>query len=98
MSLSDLASLGSFVSGVAVVFSFVFLGLQIRQADKNQKAMLESDSVSRSNEHLLKLTEPHLADLYRRMIHGEGDFTETELLQLMNILSAVMNSMEDIEI
>jgi hypothetical protein len=27
MSLSDLASLGSFVSGVAVVFSFIFLAL-----------------------------------------------------------------------
>jgi hypothetical protein len=31
MSLSELASLGSFLSGIAVVFSFVFLSVQTRQ-------------------------------------------------------------------
>src|SRR5215472_17064452 len=45
MSLSDLASLGSFVSGVAVLASLIFLFFQIRQmpeqvkrSEKNQQA------------------------------------------------------------
>ena len=37
MSLSDLASIGSFVGGAAVVVSFLFLGLQIRQGNRNQR-------------------------------------------------------------
>ncbi|HEX3432128.1 MAG TPA: hypothetical protein VHT03_14710 [Rhizomicrobium sp.] len=40
MSLSDLASLGSFVSAFAVLASLVYLALQVRQAEKNQRAIL----------------------------------------------------------
>ena len=38
MSLADLAAIGSFVSGIAVVISFVFLGFQMRQNTKAMKA------------------------------------------------------------
>jgi hypothetical protein len=31
MSLSNLAAVGSFVSSIAVVFSFIFLALQVRR-------------------------------------------------------------------
>jgi len=48
------------------------------------------------NECLLKLTEPHLADLFRRMSGGESDFTETEIHQLLNVLTAILNCLEDI--
>jgi hypothetical protein len=43
MSLSDLASLGSFVSGIAVVLSFVFLAMQIRQSARNQRATIHNE-------------------------------------------------------
>jgi len=43
MSLSDLASLGSFISGIAVLFSFVFLALQIRQNASNQRAIIHNE-------------------------------------------------------
>lgn len=39
MSLSDLASIGSFVRGLAVVVSFGFLSLQIRQSNGNQRSV-----------------------------------------------------------
>jgi hypothetical protein len=43
MSLSDLASLGSFFSGIAVLFSFIFLALQIRQSARNQRAIIHNE-------------------------------------------------------
>lgn len=43
MSLSELASLGSFVSGIAVLFSFVFLALQMRQSARNQRAIIHNE-------------------------------------------------------
>lgn len=43
MTLSELASLGSFVSGVAVLFSFVFLALQIHQSARNQRAIIHNE-------------------------------------------------------
>ena len=40
MSLSDLASIGSLVSGVAVLGSLIYLALQVRQTDRNQQAAI----------------------------------------------------------
>lgn len=47
MSLSDLAALGSFFSGFGVLVSLVFLyfqleqiGSQVKQAEKNQRALI----------------------------------------------------------
>jgi hypothetical protein len=97
MSFSDLASLGSFVSGIAVVISFVFLGLQIRQADRNQRAVLNAQTASMMSEHMLRLTEPHLAEPYSRMMEGGTDFTPTEFLQLMGIVTALLGDYEDID-
>ncbi len=98
MSLSDLASLGSFIGGIAVVFSFLFLGLQIRQADKSQKALLVCETSNLINDWFLKLIEPQYADLQRRMIAGDTAFTDTEVIQLMNMLSVVLNTMEAVHI
>lgn len=55
MTLSDLASLGSFVSGVAVLVSLVFLYFQLRQigaqmvqAEKNQRSLVTQGALGRS--------------------------------------------------
>jgi len=40
MSLSDLAAIGSFIGGIAVVVSFVFLAVQLRQSTHNQRTSI----------------------------------------------------------
>ena len=53
MSLSDLASLGSFVSGIAVLISLIYLSLQIRQSAKHTQALISqgrADHALRQNE------------------------------------------------
>ena len=40
MSLTDLASIGSLISSVAVLISLIYLALQVRQAEKNQQASI----------------------------------------------------------
>jgi hypothetical protein len=46
MSLSDLASLGSFISGLAVLASLIFVGVQIRQ---NARAVQASTSLGHTS-------------------------------------------------
>jgi hypothetical protein len=73
MSLSDLASIGSFVSGLAVVVSFVFLGLQIRQSNRNQRSLIQQGRANNNIELMLRLTDPAL---HESMIRGRaGDLT-----------------------
>ena len=38
MSLSDLAAIGGFISGIAVVASLVFVGIQMLQSNRTQNA------------------------------------------------------------
>jgi hypothetical protein len=47
MSLSDLASLGSFVSGFAVLISLIYLSLQVRQTKRNQQIAIRHSRASR---------------------------------------------------
>ncbi len=62
MSLSDLASIGSFLSGVAVVVSFAFLALQMRQANANQKSLMQQGRSARTVDMLMKMSEPGLSE------------------------------------
>lgn len=69
MSLPDLASLGSFVSGVAVLGSLVFLylqmrqiGAQIAQAERNQRAAIRAERTSRTTAALMAMVEPSAVD------------------------------------
>src|SRR5215472_9389222 len=45
MSLSDLASLGSFVSGLAVLVSVVYLATQVRQGHRASRAQIHQNIV-----------------------------------------------------
>jgi len=89
MSLSDLASLGSFVSGIAVLASLVFLyvqlrqlGAQISQAETNQRAMINEAYVTRVSDMLQWIGEPANSHLIARVIEGECSFDAEEITRL----------------
>jgi hypothetical protein len=86
MSLSDLAALGSFVSGLAVLVSLVFLYFQLRQVtaqikqgEKNQRALLDQGTVARNSEIIFFHAQPHINDLTTRVAGGDTHFTAAEL-------------------
>jgi hypothetical protein len=93
MSLSDLASLGSFVSGVAVLVSLVFLYAQARQlsaqltqTQTNQRAMINDAYVTRVSDMLHWSADPANASLSTRVIQGERSFTAEEITRLHLVL------------
>src|SRR5215469_6067960 len=96
MSLSDLASLGSFVSGVAVLLSFVFLALQLRQANVNQRALIQMGRVGRVVDSVYRqIEEPELRSLVSRGRRGDTTMSpeELEVFQLQSY--AVFLNFED---
>jgi hypothetical protein len=95
MSLSNLASLGSFVSGFAVLISLIYLALQVRQTERNQQISIRHSRVSRTVELHLALADPALADAW---LHGSGspqEITQTELSQFINLCRAHFFHFED---
>ena len=69
MTLSDLSSLGNFVSALAVAGSLIYLGLQTHQAAKHTRALIAQGRVTRSTETLLKMAE---TDLATAIVSGYG--------------------------
>lgn len=95
MLLSDLASLGSFVSGFAVLISLIYLGLQVRQAKRNQQIAIRHSRVSRIVELHLALADPGVTDAW---LHGSGspeDLTQPQLSQFTNLCRALFFHFED---
>jgi len=95
MTLTDLASIGTLVSGVAVLVSLIYLALQVRQSDRNQRTLLQQGSSIRNAQGAARLTEPHLAALYAKAVHNETDFTTAQVVQLATQLRASLLGVQD---
>jgi hypothetical protein len=102
MSLSDLASLGSFVSGVAVLISLIFLyfqlrqlGQQVRQAERNQQASIRHSRVTRNVDILLARVDPGLINAWQHGIRDPDKLTETEAAQFLGMCRANFWALED---
>jgi hypothetical protein len=103
MSLSDLASIGSFVSGVAVLASLAFLYFQLRQlseqvkqAERNQSAIIQQGRVARSSDQLFRLADPHLAGVWLKAVTTPESLTDEEAFQFLLILTAMVRAAEDV--
>ena len=95
MTLSDLAAIGSLVSGVAVLVSLVYLANQIRQAEKNQRAVLNQGYITRVADYLRWYAESPINELRARVIAGDTSFTAEELLRLQLALRVTLLSAQD---
>jgi hypothetical protein len=74
MTLPDLASIGSLLSGVAVLASLIYLNRQIRQNTKHSRALIQQGrSLGSSNYLLQQALDPSLTEVVVR--GDEGDPT-----------------------
>ena len=95
MTLSDLASIGNFVSGFAVLVSLVFLTLQIRQSNKNQRAIIQQGRATRIANFLLHVVEPSLLPAWSAGLSGDPQIGPERYFQFMHIARARFVSFED---
>jgi hypothetical protein len=102
VSLSDLASVGSLVGGVAVLVSLLLLyvqlrqiGEQIRQAEKNQKAAIGQGRTNRMVEISLRSAEPGLSQALVDASSNSSDITPHQLFQVLNYSRALFLNAED---
>ena len=95
MTLADLAALGSFVSGVAVLISLIFLNHQIRQASRNQRSLMLQGQAARWLELQIRLAHPEMAPVWNNPVDAEGDLTMTELRQVRHVVTAYFKSGEE---
>ncbi|HEY5072567.1 MAG TPA: hypothetical protein VII63_11110 [Caulobacteraceae bacterium] len=96
MSLSDLASIGSFVSGLGVLVSLIYLSLQIRQNTHAHRAMAHQDRLNFVKEFLGRLTEASMASVFLRGSAGDDQLTEVEITQYRSLMHGWFLGMAEI--
>jgi hypothetical protein len=95
MSLSDLASVGTVISGFAVLTSLIYLALQVRHTKRNQQIAIRHSRASRIVDLHLALTAPGVAEAW---LHGSThpqELSPTELSQYINLCRALFFHFED---
>jgi hypothetical protein len=95
MSLADLSAIGSFVSGVAVVISLVYLSLQIRQNTKHSRALIQQGRAARIADTALRLAEIPDSAGFDKCFEGQADITPVELRRFSHVARAIFVSAED---
>lgn len=102
MSPSDLASVGSFISGVAVLISLAFLYFQlrqvteqVRQAERNQRATIAQVRAGRTMEVMLRTCDASMAEAFDKATTGDADLTVTQVQQFIVYALATFQNAED---
>ena len=91
MSLTDLASIGSLVSGGAVLISLIYLSLQVRQTERNQRAAVNQGMIDRMVQLQARVCGEPLASLHLRALQGDVVFSEPEIAQILSFLQQLLS-------
>ena len=95
MSLSDLASIGSFVSGIAVVVSLIYLALQVRHAHKAQRALMHQARTERIINACIECMHGDVAETVTKIANGEVMSSPLEMMQAYYYMRMQIVTAED---
>jgi hypothetical protein len=95
MSLENIFYLSQTVASGAVVCSLIYLALQVRGAERAQRAIMQQGRANRASVAAFTLANPDLARIWRKGLAGDGDFTRDEFAQWMLLARALFLSGED---
>lgn len=98
MTLSDIANIGTFIGALGAFVSLIYLGIQVRQAELNQRSIASQGVAARITDIVRWSAEPHIANLRTRVLQGDTDFTAEETLRLAFILRVSVLSLQDTHI
>jgi hypothetical protein len=85
VTLADLAALGSFISGIGVIASLIYLGLQIRQNTLTHRATAYQSRQAFLRDQINLTMDPVLGPVRERVMAGDETLTDAEYGQFMTM-------------
>jgi hypothetical protein len=95
VNLSALADIGSLINGLAVLASLIYLSLEVRHAQRAQRASIHQARVERVTHVSLELARPELAKVLAKAASGATDFSGDEVLQLFYVIRVQVLALDD---
>jgi hypothetical protein len=97
MTLSDLASIASVLSGVAVLASLIYLNQQVRQNTKHSRALIQQGrSLGSSNYLVQQALDPILTEVTVRGDEGDATLDRLQATRYMFVTIAFFFLVEDL--
>jgi len=96
MSLSDLASIGSLVSGVAVLASLIYLTLQVRQNTHAHRTTAHQGRLAFVRDFLAQVAQPSMPTVYLRGMEADSSLTEEEFTRFRALMHSWFLGMAEI--
>ena len=95
MSLEQIFYVSQTIAAVAVIASLIYLAMQVRQAERVQRATMQQGRADRTSQASLALANPDLARVLQKGMAGDRELTRDEFTQWMWICRALFLSGED---
>jgi hypothetical protein len=96
MSWDAIGAIGQMLGSVAVLVTLGYLAMQLRQADRNQRALMNQGVINRgSEEDIAFLAQPHVIEVTSRVLAGETEFTAIEVNQLRLVMRKIILGAQD---
>src|ERR1700733_447510 len=95
MNLSHFASIGPFVSVIAILVSLLYLSVQVRQSHHNQQASIRQARSTRIVNLFMAASNPSVADAIAKGIAGAEDVSNTQFEQFRYYCLAEISHAED---
>jgi hypothetical protein len=95
LTLSEVATLASIASSAAVALSLFYVAVQVRQAEKNQRALMQQGRADRAWEGAFRVADPALSAVFYKGLRSPHDLSADELDQFLSICRAAFLSGED---
>ena len=95
MSLEQVFYLSQSLASIAVVGSLIYLGLQVRGADRSQRAIMQQGRADRASNASLTIANGELARVWQRGMDADPTLTREEVTQWLLLSRSAFLSGED---
>lgn len=95
MTLEQVFYLSQSIASIAVVGSLIYLGLQVRGADRSQRAIMQQGRADRVSKASLTVANPELARIWKKGVSADPTMTGEEVTQWMLLCRSLFLSAED---
>ena len=96
MSLEDVYFISQVLAAFGIGVSLIFVGLQLRQNDRTQRAIMHQMVVQRTIETTKFYYTPENAAVFAKMVSGSRDLTPAEIMMAVGILRINVMNLEDV--
>jgi hypothetical protein len=96
MTLEDTYFVSQIIAAVAIVGSLIFVGVQLRQAERTQRAAMHQGRTQRGMDMALRSAEPHIVAALDHIVRQDPAATADHFVKMNSLLRAMILNLDDV--